>query len=180
MAIRYTYTDATSGGDAYIPPGEYQAQVIEYQFGLSKAGNDKLDIKFRVLETGTTLSESIAFTEKAQWKFDLLLKCISPSKGVRLPAKGQQIEIDASFINTYLLNGVGRVTVGEEEYNNQMRSRIIGYIDGKPDQTTTPPPQQGYQQRYQQPPSPPLGHQPPPLPAQQTAPAQHEDEELPF
>lgn len=156
MAIRYTYTDAEPVGDAYINPGEYRVQVISYQFGLSKSGNDKIDIRYRVLETGTTLSESIAFTEKAQWKFDLLLKCIAPSKNIALPAKGQQIEIDAGFIQTYLLNGTGQVTVGEEEYNGKMRSKITSYNEGEY-QTTASSHRQGYQQN----PRNPAQHTPP-------------------
>lgn len=125
--ITYTFTDADPNQASHIPPGEYTIQVIEFGFGLSANGNDMLNLKYKVNETGTILKDGIAFTPKSQWKFDILLKCVTPSKGIPLPQKGQEITVDHEFCTKYLLHGLGKVLVGDDSYQGRIQSKIIEY-----------------------------------------------------
>lgn len=124
---QYTYTDADPNTVTYIPPGEYTIVVIEFSFGLSSSGNEKMDLKYRVKETGTILKDTFTFTPKSQWKFDILLKCVTPSKGIDLPEKGKSITVDDTFCHKYLMGGSGRVAVQDDIYQNQTRSKIFSY-----------------------------------------------------
>lgn len=128
--IEYTYTDADNVSIRAIDPGDYDVTVTGFEFGMAKTGTDKLDLTLRVEELGADLKESIFFTPKAQWKFDLVLKCFAPSKNVQLPQKGMAIQIDPNFVQTYIMGGRGRVTVKNEEYpigSGEERSRVSIY-----------------------------------------------------
>jgi len=125
--INYTYTDADASIKRPIEPGEYATKITSCVFGMAKTGTDKLDITLSFPEIDSTLIESIYFTAKSQWKFDLVLKCFAKSKGATLPAKGTEITINEDFVNKFLLGAHGRVTVEDEEYpigSGSTRSRV--------------------------------------------------------
>ena len=129
MNINYTYTDADSLRTT-VEPGEHHVKVVGFEFGMSNAGNEKLDLEL-VTECGVTLYDSIAFTPKSAWKMDTVLKCFAPSKGMALPAKGSAINIDAQFVEQYLQGGKGHVITFLEPYNGVDKTRIKTYLPNK-------------------------------------------------
>ena len=106
MSIEYTFSDAENLSARSIDPGDYDVTINGFEFGMAKTGTDKLDLTIRVNDLGVDLVESIFFTPRSQWKFDLALKCFSPSKGVALPEKGTAITIDSAFVTKYLMGAL--------------------------------------------------------------------------
>jgi len=130
MSIEYEYTDSDNATARPIPPGEYDTEVTGYEFGMSSSGTDKLTLTLYFPDCESTMLEDIYFTPRAQWKFDTVLKCYSPSKNIDLPNKGDRITINNEFVEKYLVGGEGRVEVREEEYNGKKRTRVGSYMPG--------------------------------------------------
>lgn len=137
MSIEYEYTDSDNATARPIPPGEYDTEVTGYEFGMSSSGTDKLTLTLYFPDVESTMLEDVYFTPRAQWKFDTVLKCYSPSKNIDLPNKGDRITINNEFIEKYLIGGQGRVEVREEEYNGKKRTRVGAYLPGARLSTTT-------------------------------------------
>jgi hypothetical protein len=137
--INYTYTDAENVSRRPIDPGEYRVKIKGFEFGMAKTGTDKLDLTLVFPDIDNELIESVFFTAKSQWKFDLVLKCFGPSKKNALPEKGTEITVNEDFVTKYLLGAIGRVTVDDEEYplgSGNTRSRVKAY---HPDETIAKP-----------------------------------------
>lgn len=137
MSIQYEYNDSDNQSARPIPPGEYDCEVTGYEFGMSSSGTDKLTLTLHFPDCESSKMEDIYFTPRAQWKFDTVLKCFTPSKNQDLPNKGERITINNEFVEKYLIGGNGRVEVREEEYNGKKRTRVALYLPGARLSTTT-------------------------------------------
>jgi hypothetical protein len=125
--INYTYNDQSSRA-SFVEPGDYVATIVGFTFGISGQGNDKID--FELLLPDCKIYDSVAFTEKAAWKFDTMLKCFTPNKeGGAIPAKGTAVAIDEEFINKNLVGASGWVTTFIDVFNDTKRSKVSVYID---------------------------------------------------
>ena len=117
MPIEYTYTDASPEPENRdIPPGDYNAKVTGYSFGMTTSGNDKLDLTLHLEDVDAEMVESVYFTPRSQWKFDLVLKCFTPSKGLALPGKDSAITINEQFVENYIMGGSGKITVFKDSW----------------------------------------------------------------
>jgi hypothetical protein len=127
MSINYTYTDSDSFRST-VEPGEHKIKVVGYEFGISNQGNDKLDLELRTVAEDVTIYDTLTFHPKSAWKMDTVLKCLAPSKGVALPAKGDALTIDTAFVEKYLKDATGIVLTHNEEYNGEDKTRIKKFL----------------------------------------------------
>jgi hypothetical protein len=127
MSINYTYTDSDSFRST-VEPGEHKIKVVGYEFGISNQGNDKLDLELRTIAEDVTIYDTLTFHPKSAWKMDTVLKCLAPSKGVALPAKGDALSIDTAFAEKYLKDATGVVLTENEEYNGEDKTRVKKFL----------------------------------------------------
>jgi len=99
---RYQFQDRE--GFQLLEPGNYIAIVAEAKEGTSSNGNPKIDLKLDV--NGTTVYDTLVFTDAAAWKIDTFLKATgqAPAK------KGAMVDVNAEMC----LNAVGRVRIGQK------------------------------------------------------------------
>lgn len=89
------------GGFHLLEPGEYIAFVEEAREGTSEKGNPKIELKLSVC--GSTVYDTLVFTETAAWRIDCFLKACGLA-----PEKGAFIDVTARTCE----RAVGRVRIG--------------------------------------------------------------------
>lgn len=99
-----------------VDPGEYMAEIIGFEFGYSRSGNETLTLVLRQEPDGVIVFDTLTFTEKAFWRIDTMLKCFLPSKGIGKLDKGKTFDINEKFCERFLLNARGPVKLIKEEY----------------------------------------------------------------
>lgn len=172
---------------AVVEAGDYVIRVTETKFGLSQAGNAKVDLTLQIEKTGTILYDTLTFTDKAFWRIDTFLK----SCGVKL-AKGQGVEFDPDvepgpgevFIPLVGLRGWATLFVDEyPKDSGRKKNKVLMWITNKEKLARiAPPPRQA--DPMDAPLTPSEGVQvgvrvePPPQPQPQPSPAF--DDEVPF
>lgn len=131
----YRFTDATAR-PSHEEAGDYKVKVIKFEFGVAQqSGNDMLKLE---LETpnGVIVYDNLVFSEKAAWKIDTALKCFLPSKGVPLPDRDEDFEMDDDWVTENLLGATGMVTLNVEpaQKNGQViagkfRNNVAVYLE---------------------------------------------------
>ena len=99
--------------------GSHRAKLIAIDEGTSQAGDDMLKATFEVIQgesKGARLFDNFTLTDKALWKFKLCLEAM----GVKSSGK-VAIDLDK------LIGKLVIVEVGHEQYQGQVRARILDY-----------------------------------------------------
>lgn len=112
--VKVDFTNVESYGKC--AEGIHTAKIVDIEEATSQAGDDMLKITFEVVSgesKGCKLFDNCVLTEKALWKFQLLLKAL----GMRCDGK---IAIDLDKLIGKLVD----VEVSHEEYNGQTRARV--------------------------------------------------------
>jgi hypothetical protein len=118
----------------FVELGDYVVEINDVAFGLSKQGNDKIDLKLKVEKTGTTVYDVLTFSEKAFWRIDTCLK----SCGVKI-AKGEDAEFNKERLKEgqryiKLIGLRGWVTLGVEEYpvgSGKKKNKVLTWLTDK-------------------------------------------------
>lgn len=112
--VKVDFTNVESYGKC--AEGIHTAKIVDIEETTSQAGDDMLKITFEVVSgesKGCKLFDNCVLTEKALWKFQLLLKAL----GMRCEGK-LAIDLDK------LIGKLVDVEVSHEEYNGQTRARV--------------------------------------------------------
>ena len=99
--------------------GIHTAKLIQIDEGTTQAGDDMLKATFEVIKgnsKGARVFDNFALTDKALWKFKMCLQAM----GIKCDGK---IALDLDK----LIGKTADIEVGLEEYNGQMRARILEY-----------------------------------------------------
>lgn len=99
--------------------GIHTAQLIQIDDKETQNGDDMLVCQFKVIKgdsEGAVVYDNLVLTDKALWKFKLVLE----SLGVAADGK-VVIDLDK------LIGKTCDIEVAHEEYNGQLRARILGY-----------------------------------------------------
>jgi hypothetical protein len=120
MAKRIKKLDFT-GVEAYkkCEEGIHTAKLVQMDEGTTQAGDDMLKAIFEVVagnSKGARVFDNFPLTDKALWKFKMCLSAM----GVKCEGK---IAVDLDK----LIGKTVDIEVGLEEYNGQMRARILDY-----------------------------------------------------
>lgn len=112
--VKVDFTNVESYGKC--AEGIHTAKIVDIEETTSQAGDDMLKITFEVVSgesKGCKLFDNCVLTEKALWKFQLLLKALD----MRCEGK-LAIDLDK------LIGKLVDVEVSHEEYNGQTRARV--------------------------------------------------------
>ena len=99
--------------------GIHTAQLIQIDDKETQNGDDMLVCQFKVIKgdsEGAVVYDNLVLTDKALWKFKLVLE----SLGVAADGK-DVVDLDK------LIGKTCDIEVAHEEYNGQLRARILGY-----------------------------------------------------
>ena len=99
--------------------GIHTAQLIQIDDKETQNGDDMLVCQFKVIKgdsEGAVVYDNLVLTDKALWKFKLVLE----SLGVAAEGK-VVVDLDK------LIGKTCDIEVAHEEYNGQLRARILGY-----------------------------------------------------
>lgn len=99
--------------------GIHTAQLIQIDDKETQNGDDMLVCQFKVIKgdsEGAVVYDNLVLTDKALWKFKLVLE----SLGVAADGK-VVVDLDK------LIGKTCDIEVAHEEYNGQLRARILGY-----------------------------------------------------
>jgi hypothetical protein len=129
----FKFNDSTNR-PPFEDPGDYTITIVDYSFATAQSsGNEMLELTMET-PSGVRVYDNLVFTEKAYFKIDTALKCFMPSKGVRLPEKGEEFDIDDDFVRNALLGARGRVSLIKEPVKGkegQFRNAISTYLFGE-------------------------------------------------
>lgn len=122
MAIKFK-AGKPEASQFYVEPGDYRCKVVEAKEDTSKAGNDMITAKCRVIrEDGTegpAFFERLVFTEKTFWRVDQFLKACG-----KHPGEGEDIAIDADD----MIGWEFEATLTIEEYDGRKSNRIAEFL----------------------------------------------------
>ena len=94
-----------------LPPGDYELEIIDHEFGVTQKGDDKLTLTLSDLNTGNYVWCNLMFTAKTDWKVKSLLKSLGVGR-----MKGTKVWANVSI----------------EEYNGNRSNRIARFLTEKP------------------------------------------------
>jgi hypothetical protein len=129
---------------AYEEPGEYLVTVESAEWKVSPQGNTMIKVTLRT-EGGALVFDNLVFSEKSFWKPSQAFACFFPSKGKKLPAKGEDFQYDErqDWLDEYLLGGRGYVLLSQgKTTTGKTRNEVDSYLPpkaGKPVPTATTP-----------------------------------------
>lgn len=109
----YSFGDQENKTFELVPDGDYILEVIACEFGLTKKGDDKMELKVRV-ESNPNCSffETLTFTKAAEWKIDTFVKSTNLLIAGEKPKKGEAIDFSAGLV----VGLRGWATVGRESF----------------------------------------------------------------
>jgi len=125
----FTFNDSDNQA-RLVDPGEYFAEVVGYEFGYARSGNETLTLVLKQEPDGALVFDTLVFTQKAFWKIDTMLKCFLPSKGVGKLDKGKTFDINEDFCEKHLLNARGPVKLMVDEYpkdSGKLKNKVETY-----------------------------------------------------
>lgn len=126
---RIPYSSGDSGGGfTPLPNGTYDFRIEETIQGVSKAGNNQLQIKMEVLDgphTGKKMSVWYSLLDNSLWKLKLLLKAlnIEGEDTGRVDDKGEPI---LDFDDEWLVGRCVTYDVTQREYNGRTNNNFDG------------------------------------------------------
>lgn len=103
-----------------LEAGRYPFEVIEATEGLSKAGNDKIELKMKVIGMSNHVWDNLVFVPKASWKIDQFLAATGHTL-----TPGEEVEVQEDALEG--LKGVFEVEV-EEGMNGKPRNTVARYV----------------------------------------------------
>ncbi len=122
----YTFQDSEAR-KPYEEPGEYHVTVEKLEFTYASSGNEILKLVLRT-SGGALVYDNLVFTDKAWWKIDHALKCLLPSRGVKPPGKGANINLDNDYAEENLLGATGWVNLSKGTTpSGKVRNEVESY-----------------------------------------------------
>lgn len=120
-----TYTAGTpQSQEFHVKPGEYKFRVVDATEEKSKAGNEQIKLKLKILLPGGKEAHSVfdylVFTQSCFWRIDAFLKAID-----KHPGENQSINVEASDC----IGHEGRFRlVDEKQQDGSLRNKVDTYL----------------------------------------------------
>lgn len=122
MSLKYK-SGSISASAFFVEAGTYKLRVIEAQEDTSKAGNEIIKLKLRVImddgSDGPALFDYLVFSESAGWKIDQFLSACGQH-----PGEGKEVELDADAMIGWECEA--ELTV--ESYDGKKSNKVQSYI----------------------------------------------------
>ena len=122
MAITFKAGKPASS-EFHVEAGDYKLRVVEASEDTSKAGNDMIKLKLRVVRDngsdGPALFDDLVFSEAAFWKVDTFLK----SAG-KHPGEGAEVALDPDD----MIGWECMATLAVETYDGKKSNKVTAYL----------------------------------------------------
>lgn len=120
----FTTGKPIEGGPSFVdPPGEYQIKVIDAREAMSKAGNEMIEITFRILHDdgteGGKMYENLVFMEKTKWRVDQFVAACG-----KHPGEGKDFDLYPAL----MFGWTCRARIKIESYNGKDRNKVDEYL----------------------------------------------------
>lgn len=113
----YRASEPTDRPD-FMPPGEYDVEVIDASETVSRNGHDMIELKLRT-SNGCVFYDFLVFTKNAFWKIDSFRSAIGEQ-----PTPDEEVEVLADD----LIGRGGRARLVVEEYNGRKRNKVAAWL----------------------------------------------------
>lgn len=119
-----TYTAGKpQANEFHVEPGDYRVRVIEAKEDTSKAGNEMIKLKLRVIKSdgtdGPALFDYLVFSEAGFWRVDSFLKGCGHH-----PGEGVSVNVEADKIIGWECDAKLEV----EAYEGKKSNKVVAYI----------------------------------------------------
>lgn len=122
MAISYTAGNPSTK-DFHVAPGDYKLKVIEAEEDTSKAGNDMIKLKLRIIKSdggdGPALFDYLVFSESSLWRVDAFLKSCDQH-----PGEGVKVDIDP----TAIIGWECEAKLAVDDYDGKKSNKVAAYL----------------------------------------------------
>lgn len=122
MAIQFKAGKAEAN-EFFVPAGDYRLKVVEASEDTSKAGNDMIKLKLRIVKedgsNGPALFDYLVFSESSRWKVDAFLM----SAGQH-PGEGEALSLEADD----MIGWEVQATLKVESYDGKKGNKVEAYL----------------------------------------------------
>lgn len=122
MAITFKAGKPASS-EFHVEAGDYRLRVVEASEDTSRAGNDMIKLKLRVVRDngsdGPGLFDYLVFSESAFWKVDTFLKSCG-----KHPGEGEEIALDPDD----MIGWECMATLSVETYDGKKSNKVAAYL----------------------------------------------------
>lgn len=108
-----------------LPPGDYELEIMDHEFGVTQKGDDKLVLTLTDPSTGNYIWCNLMFTEKTEWKIKSLLKALG------IGSEGVEVDVNEDMCNQMKGSRVW-ANIAIDEYNGKRRNEIKRFLTEKP------------------------------------------------
>mgnify|MGYP001592757638 CR=1 FL=1 len=135
MGFSHKYEDRQGGGFGPVEPGDYEVEVVEFKFDMTAKGNDRLNLRLKILPSGATCFEGLLNHEKCLWRIDTCLKALG-----RAPAVGETLDMDEAWAANVLIGARGWANIGKRipDANGKVWNEVVHWITTKPASSPQP------------------------------------------
>jgi hypothetical protein len=113
----YRASEPTDRPD-FMPPGEYDVEVIDASETVSSKGHDMIELKLRTA-TGCVFYDFLVFTGNAFWKIDSFRAALGEPI-----TPGEDVEVLADD----LIGRRARARLTVEEFNGRKRNKVAAWL----------------------------------------------------
>jgi hypothetical protein len=113
----YRASEPTDRPD-FVPPGEYDVEVIDASETVSSKGHDMIELKLRTA-TGCVFYDFLVFTGNAFWKIDSFRAALGEPI-----TPGEDVEVLADD----LIGRRARARLTVEEFNGRKRNKVAAWL----------------------------------------------------
>jgi hypothetical protein len=122
MAIQYK-AGKPENTEFHVEPGDYHLRVVAAREDTSKAGNDMIEVKLKVIHEdgsdGPDLLDYLVFNQASFWKVDQFLKSCE-----RHPGEGEHVELDPDE----MIGWECEATLKVETYEGKKSNKVSAYL----------------------------------------------------
>ncbi len=121
---KFTFQTGDPAASAFsVPAGTYSLKVIDAIADISKAGNEQIKIKLRVIKPdgneGPALFDYLGFSDSVKWKMDQFVAACG-----KHPGEGRAVELDTDE----MVGWECEAELIEETYNGNKNNKVARYL----------------------------------------------------
>lgn len=121
--IKMSEVESSSGDFAPLDPGEYNATVYDIKSTVSKAGNDRFNVQFKIEENNRRAFETYPLVPNVLWKLrKFMLACGMTEDQVK--EDHESVEAMLESLEDNIMGNEVILTLGFDTYEGKFKNRV--------------------------------------------------------
>jgi hypothetical protein len=116
----------------YEEPGEYQVKVETAEWQTARgSGNTMIKLQLRTIPGGAVVFDNLVFVDKAFWKVSSAFAAFFPSKGIKAPAKDENVDYEErqDWLDEHLVGATGWALLSKgTSTSGKLRNEVEAYL----------------------------------------------------